>query len=111
MFSRCSPATRHTATPQQGTLPLRPEALRKLALVGPFGDNGAHMLGTYVGAASGPIASPLAALRAALPGVEVTWDAGTARRYTEENAERDAQRCKVGAQHGSAAAAAGTWRQ
>lgn len=99
--------------PAQGTLPLRPEALNKVAVVGPFGDASGPILGTYCGAASGPIVSPLAALRAALPAAEVTWDEGTAQQYSQANAEQDAKRCKVGgggAGAGQPLAVAFCWR-
>lgn len=48
-----------------------------------------------MGAASGNITTPLAALRAALPGAEVSWDALTADKFSSKNAKADAKRCEV----------------
>lgn len=50
---------------------------------------------TYVGAASGAITTPLAALRAVVPGVEISWDASTAAKFSTKNAKADAERCEV----------------
>ena len=48
-----------------------------------------------VGATAGPVLTPLAALRAALPGAEVTFNSDTAYRYTRANAAADAAACEV----------------
>ncbi len=53
---------------------------------------------TYIGAASGNITTPLAALRAVLPGKDVSWDAGTADKFSTKNAKADAKRCEVSAE-------------
>ncbi len=49
------------------------------------------------GATAGPIVSPLAALRAALPAANVSFNPATAYAYSESNAQADAQACEVNA--------------
>ncbi|KAL4443344.1 hypothetical protein ABPG75_011081 [Micractinium tetrahymenae] len=78
-----------------GTLPLDPARLNKLAVIGPFSDTAEYLLGRNYGASAGPIITPLAALRAALPGAEVSFNPATAYVYSEANAEADAQACEA----------------
>jgi beta-glucosidase len=63
-----------------GTLPVKKETLKKIALVGPNADNPEVQLGNYNGYPK-KIYTPLDALKAKLPGVEIIYEPGCA--YTK----------------------------
>jgi beta-glucosidase len=58
-----------------GTLPVKKESLKKIALVGPNADNPEVQLGNYNGHPR-KIYTPLDALKAKLPGVEIIYEKG-----------------------------------
>lgn len=49
----------------------------------------------YFGSTAGPVTTPLMAVRAALPGVEVTFNQSTSEFFTTENANADIAACQV----------------
>ncbi|EFN57583.1 hypothetical protein CHLNCDRAFT_34794, partial [Chlorella variabilis] len=67
----------------EGTLPLRPAAMKQVAVIGPFADQPTYILGKYYGATAGPITTPLQAIQDAVPGAKVLYNNGTALQYSK----------------------------
>ncbi|PRW58847.1 putative beta-D-xylosidase 7 [Chlorella sorokiniana] len=78
-----------------GVLPLRPATIDRVALIGPFVDEPSYILGKYFGATSSKVVTPLNAIRDALPDANVFYNASTARFFTTDNAQADADACEA----------------
>lgn len=73
------PALQHTARPT-----------RSLTVPWPW-----PLCSKYWGATSSKVVTPLTAIRDALPDANVVYNASTARFFTTENAQADAEACEV----------------
>ncbi|KAL4434180.1 hypothetical protein ABPG75_000621 [Micractinium tetrahymenae] len=78
-----------------GMLPLNPEKLTRLAVLGPYANEPGYIMGKYFGATVEPITTPLQALQAALPHARVTYNSETALVYTTGGVAQDAEACEA----------------